>query len=107
MALLKSGGNSFQLDFSFSKQPPTMKKVLFLALAAASFSFTSCDSKKEDAQETGAENVEAAGEMKADAMEEQADAVRDSADATSDKMEDAADAADAPATTAPATTPAQ
>ena len=85
-----------------------MKKVLFLALAAASFSFTACDSKTENATEQGAENVEAAGEAKADAMEEKADAVRDSADATADKMEDAADAPDAPATTtAPATPPAQ
>jgi len=68
-----------------------MKKVLFLALAAASFSFTACDSKKEDAAEQKADNVEAAGEAKADAMEDKADAVRDSADATADKMEDAAD----------------
>ncbi|UOR04342.1 hypothetical protein MUN82_15510 [Hymenobacter aerilatus] len=81
-----------------------MKKVLFLALAAASFSFASCDSKKEDATEQAADNVEAAGEAKADAMEEQADAVRDSADAKADNMEDAADATDAPTTTAPATT---
>ncbi len=89
-----------------------MKKVLFLALAAASFTFTSCDSKTENAQENVAEGVEASGEAKADAMEDQADAVRDSADATADKMEDAADvnnpsqATPAPATT-PATTPAQ
>ncbi|MCA8832172.1 hypothetical protein [Hymenobacter pini] len=72
-----------------------MKKVLFLALAAASFSFASCDSKKEDAQEQAAENVEASGEAKADAMEEKADAVRDSADAKADAMENAADSADA------------
>ena len=31
-----------------------MKKVLFLALAAASFSFTSCESKKEEAMKLGA-----------------------------------------------------
>ncbi|UOQ97591.1 hypothetical protein MUN81_20455 [Hymenobacter sp. 5317J-9] len=68
-----------------------MKKVLFLALAAASFSFTACESKKEEAVEQQAENVEAAGEAKADAMENQADAVRDSADAKADKMEDNAD----------------
>jgi len=68
-----------------------MKKVLFLALAAVSFSFASCDSKTENAQENAADNVEAAGEQKADAMEEQADAVRDSADAKADVMEDAAD----------------
>ncbi|WP_019948845.1 hypothetical protein [Hymenobacter aerophilus] len=76
-----------------------MKKVLFLALAAASFSFASCDSKTEDAQEQAADNVEEAGEMKADAMEEKADMVRDSADAKADAMENAADAMDAPATT--------
>lgn len=72
-----------------------MKKVLFLALAAASFSFASCDSKKEDAQEQAADNVEAAGEAQADAMENQADAVRDSADAKADAIENAADSADA------------
>ena len=84
-----------------------MKKVLFLALAAASFTFTSCDSKTENAQEGAADKMEEQGETKADAMEEQADATRDSADAAADKMEDGADAADAPATTAPATKPAQ
>ena len=68
-----------------------MKKVLFLALAAASFSFTSCESKKEEAAEKAADNVENAGEAKADAMEDKADMVRDSADAKSDKMQDNAD----------------
>ncbi|GAB3721397.1 hypothetical protein GCM10027594_01780 [Hymenobacter agri] len=68
-----------------------MKKVLFLALAAASFSFTACESKKEEAVEQQADNVEAAGEAKADAMEDKADAVRDSADAKADAMNDAAD----------------
>ena len=76
-----------------------MKKVLFLALAAASFSFTACESKKEEATEKAADNVEAAGEMKADAMENKADVVRDSADAKASEMKDAADAM-------PAATPA-
>ncbi|GAB2949028.1 hypothetical protein GCM10027048_12480 [Hymenobacter coalescens] len=84
-----------------------MKKVLFLALAAASFTFASCDSQKENNAETTADNVEAAGEQKADAMEEQADAVRDSTEAKADAMEDAADANPSQATPAPATTPAQ
>jgi len=77
-----------------------MKKVLFLALAAASFSFTACESKKEEAQEKAGENVEKAGEIKADAMENKADAVRDSADAKGDAIKDGK--MDAPATgTAP------
>jgi len=80
-----------------------MKKVLFLALAAASFSFTACESKKEEAVEQQADNVEASGEAKADAMEEKADMVRDSADAKADKMEDAADKM-APAGTTETTT---
>ncbi|MBC6991377.1 YtxH domain-containing protein [Hymenobacter sp. BT491] len=79
-----------------------MKKVLFLAIAAAAFSFTSCDSKKENAQENAADQVENAGEAKADSLEDKADAVRDSADATSDKMEDAADANPSVATPQPA-----
>ena len=77
-----------------------MKKVLFLALAAASFSFTSCESKKEEAVEQQADNVEAAGEAKADAMENAADSVRENADAKADKMEDNADKM-APATETP------
>ena len=81
-----------------------MKKVLFLALAAASFSFTACDSKKEDAQEQVGENVKDAGEAKADAMEEKADMVRDSADAKGEAIKDNADKMDAPATTTTTTT---
>ncbi|GAB3315533.1 hypothetical protein ACFQT0_01040 [Hymenobacter humi] len=77
-----------------------MKKVLFLALAAASFSFTACESKKEEAVEQQAENVEAQGEAKADAMENAADSVRENADAKADKMEDNADKM-APATETP------
>jgi len=77
-----------------------MKKVLFLALAAVSFSFASCDSKTENAQEAQAENVEDAGEAKADAMEAAgneagADSVEASTEAKADAMENAADAQDA------------
>ena len=78
-----------------------MKKVLFLALAAASFSFTACESKKEEAMEQSADNVENAGEMKADAMENSADSVRENADASADAMENSADKM-APATETPA-----
>ncbi|GAB3581204.1 hypothetical protein [Hymenobacter daeguensis] len=84
-----------------------MKKVLFLALALGSFTFSSCDSKKEDAQEQVGENVKEAGEAKADAMEEKADEVRDSADAKGEAIQDNADkmdAAGAPATTTTTTT---
>lgn len=79
-----------------------MKKVLFLALALGSLSFTSCDSKKEDAMEAKGNEVKAEGEAKADAMENKADAVRDSADAKGEAIGDKADAMDpkgAPATT--------
>ncbi len=79
-----------------------MKKVLFLALALGSFTFSSCDSKKEDAQEQVGENVKDAGEMKADAMEDKADMVRDSADAKGEAIQDNADKMDAPGTMAPA-----
>ena len=79
---------------------PIMKKVLFLALAAVSFSFASCDSKTENAQEAQAENVEEAGEAKADAMEAAgneagADSVETTTEAKADAMENAADATDA------------
>ncbi|MBO3270361.1 MULTISPECIES: hypothetical protein [Hymenobacter] len=84
-----------------------MKKVLFLALAAVSFSFASCDSKTENAQENAADNVEEAGEAKADAMEEAgneagADSVENATEAKADAMEDAADALPSQATPAPA-----
>ena len=83
-----------------------MKKVLFLALALGSFTFSSCDSKKEDAQEQVGENVKEGGEAKADAMEDKADAVRDSADAKGEAIQDKADKMDAaaPATSTTTTT---
>jgi len=89
-----------------------MKKVLFLALAAVSFSFASCDSQKENNMEQAADNVEAAGEEKADAMEAAgneagADSVENATEAKADAMEDKADALPSQATPAPATTPAQ
>ncbi|WBA41571.1 hypothetical protein [Hymenobacter canadensis] len=89
-----------------------MKKVLFLALAAASFTFSSCDSQKENNMEQTADNVEAAGEDKADAMEAAgneagADSVENATEAKADAMEDAADALPSQATPAPATVPAQ
>lgn len=71
-----------------------MKKVLFLALAAASFSFTSCDSKKEDKMEAQGNEIKAEGEAKADAMEDKADAMRDSANVAGEAVGDKADAMD-------------
>lgn len=71
-----------------------MKKVLFLALTAASLSFTACDSKKEDAMEAQGNAVKADGEAKADVMEEKADSVRDAADKKGEAIGDAADAKD-------------
>jgi hypothetical protein len=71
-----------------------MKKVLFLAVAAVSFSLTSCDSKKEDAAEAQGTEIKEAGEAKADAMEEKADAVRDSATKVGEAVGDSADAKD-------------
>jgi predicted small secreted protein len=86
------------------KTNPKMKKVLFLALALGSFTFTSCDSKKEEAQEQVGENVKDAGEAKADAMEDKADMVRDSADAKGEAIQDNADKMDAAGTTTTTTT---
>ncbi|GGG46524.1 hypothetical protein MUN84_14045 [Hymenobacter sp. 5516J-16] len=77
-----------------------MKKVLFLALAAVSFSFASCDSKTENAAEAQAEQVEEGGEAKADAMENAgneagADSVENATEAQADAIENAADSTDA------------
>ncbi len=63
-----------------------MKKVLFLALAAASFSFTACESKKEEAVEQQAEAVRDGAEMKADSLVENADAKADVMEEGADKM---------------------
>ena len=68
-----------------------MKKVLFLALAATSLTFASCETKKEEATENAAEGVRDNAEMKADAMEDQADSVRNQADNKADAMEERAD----------------
>ena len=71
-----------------------MKKVLFLAVAALSFSLASCDSPKEDAMEAKGNEIKANGEAKADAMEDKADAVRDSTQKVGEAVGDAADAKD-------------
>jgi cell division septum initiation protein DivIVA len=71
-----------------------MKKVLFLALAAASFSFTACESKKEEAVEQQAETVRDNAEAKADSTIENAEAKAESMEEGADKM--------APATETPA-----
>ncbi|TDN35952.1 hypothetical protein A8B98_11090 [Hymenobacter sp. UV11] len=72
----------------------TMKKVLFLAVAAMSLSLASCDSKTEDKMEAQGNEVKAEGEAKADSLENKADAVRDSADKKGEAIGDAADAKD-------------
>ncbi len=72
-----------------------MKKVLFMMFAAASFTFASCDSPKENAAEGAAQEVREDGEATADKMEDGADKVEASADSTADKMEDNADKMDA------------
>ena len=71
-----------------------MKKVLFLAQAAVSFSLASCDSKKEDNMEAAGTEVKEGGEVKADALEDKADMVRDSADKAGEALGDKADAMD-------------
>ena len=71
-----------------------MKKVLFLALAAGTLTFTSCDSKKEDNMEAQGTEMKNEGEAKADAMEDKADAMRDSATQAGEAMGDKADAMD-------------
>ena len=71
-----------------------MKKLLFLALAAGMFTFTSCESKKEEAAEHQADQVEESSENKADAMENAGnEAGADSVRQAGDKYEDSVDAA--------------
>ncbi|RDC66321.1 entericidin [Adhaeribacter pallidiroseus] len=61
-----------------------MKKLLFLFMAAGALTFTSCDSKKENAVEDKAEMKEEATE---DAAEGNADAAEDAAEATKDSVD--------------------
>jgi len=75
-----------------------MKKILFLALAAGSFSFTSCDSKKEDAAEAKGDAVEASADAKAAGMEASADSTKKAGENTAGAMKDNADKMAAPAT---------
>jgi len=62
-----------------------MKKLLILFIAASAFTFTSCDSKKENAVEENAEMkeeaAEGATEANEDAAEEATEATQDSVDA--------------------------
>lgn len=64
-----------------------MKKVLFLMFAAASFTFASCDSPKENATENAAEQVREDGEAQADKMEASSDSVADKMEDSADKMD--------------------
>lgn len=68
----------------------TMKKVLFLAVAAMSLSLASCGSKKEEAAKAQGAAVKESGEAKADVMENKAEVVRDSANKKGEAIGDAA-----------------
>ncbi len=74
-----------------------MKNVLFLALAAASLAFTSCDSKKEEAAKKEGDAVEASADAKAAGLDAKADSVKKAGEATSGAMKDNADKMTAPA----------
>lgn len=75
-----------------------MKNVLFLALAAASLSFTSCGSKQEAAVKKEGDAVEASADAKAAGMEAAADSTKKAGEATADAIKDNAGKMDAPAT---------
>lgn len=81
-----------------------MKKVLFMMFAAASFTFASCDSPKENKTEAAAEQVREGGEAQADKMEEAADSTADKMEDAADKMEPVTPAAAADGAAAPAAT---
>jgi hypothetical protein len=68
------------------------KSALLAATVALGLGLSACDSKKENAEETAAQNVREASEAAADAMETDAAMVRETSEAKADKMEDKADA---------------
>ena len=65
-----------------------MKKVLFLALAAASFSVASCDSKKQEAVNKEADAVKASGNAQAAKMEASADSTKKAASANANAIKE-------------------
>ncbi|QKG55376.1 hypothetical protein GKZ68_01225 [Hymenobacter sp. BRD128] len=68
-----------------------MKKVLFLAVAAASFSLASCDSKKEEAADKQADAVEASKDATAAKMEASADSTKKAGEHAADAIKSNAD----------------
>ena len=78
-----------------------MKNVLFLALAAASLSFTSCGSKQETAAKKEGDAVEATANAQAASLDAKSDSVKKAGAATADAIKDNAGKATT-TTTAPA-----
>ena len=76
----------YQYPYYLTRKPTTMKKLLFMFLAAGTFTFASCDSKKENAVE---EQTEAAEDVADDAdnptAEEGAEEAEDSVDTVDPK----------------------
>ncbi|WP_151087537.1 hypothetical protein [Hymenobacter baengnokdamensis] len=68
-----------------------MKKVLFLAVAAASLSFTSCSSKKEEAADKQGDAVQAAANADAAKMEASADSTKKAGSDAADAIKSQAD----------------
>ena len=65
-----------------------MKKILFLALAAALFSVASCDNKKQEAENKKADAVKASGNAQAAKMEASADSTKKAASANVDAIKE-------------------
>ncbi len=68
-----------------------MKKVLFLAVAAVSFSLTSCDNKAKDAADAKGDAVEASANADAKKMEASADSTKKAGENAADAIKSGAD----------------
>jgi len=90
---------SFLYDSSFE-----VKSILFLALAAAARSFTSCGSKQEGTVKKEGDAVEVSADAKAAGMETAADSTKKAGEAASDAIKDNADRVDVPAASTTTTT---
>jgi uncharacterized lipoprotein NlpE involved in copper resistance len=63
-----------------------MKKLLFLALVATSFSVASCDNKQKDAANKEGDAVKAAGDAEAAKLEASADSTKKTAEKKADAI---------------------
>ena len=84
------GERALRGHFAQPHLPFTMKKVLFLAVAALSLSLTSCGGKAEEATEKKADAVQATADAGAATLQARADSLKKAGEKAADNVKDAA-----------------